>query len=412
MTELKTQATRIILGTDDISGNIESLRFESRTLYRLLSEAEEADRPQVIRDALELGAEMLERASYQGEMAQLRDAVEKLDGQSKQIVEKMTESAELVVTGTVESLNAKLSSDDGPLAPILKRFDLETDDNVIETFRRLVSDTISDATDRAVKKLADSTADEMKMLRKSINEIDRIAAVEAARLEESEKGTAKGYEHERDVERLLGEILIVTQDSMENKSEEYGQSGTKVGDKLVTVRSGKMTSYIVTEDKKTAKKYTEQAARKLLNDAMVNRGANVGMLVVDHESRVPGDQIYWLIDNDKVVVVADSLALRLVYPLMRARSLEIAQAALVVDDEGAKEVLSTIRSSVNEIKYAAAEFRNLKSAHSKASGGLETAIESAKSIEANLLGHINEITQELDEILADADGTADRTRAA
>ena len=374
--------------------------------------AEEADRPQVIRDALELGAEMLERASYQGEMAQLRDAVEKLDGQSKQIVEKMTESAELVVTGTVESLNAKLSSDDGPLAPILKRFDLETDDNVIETFRRLVSDTISDATDRAVKKLADSTADEMKMLRKSINEIDRIAAVEAARLEESEKGTAKGYEHERDVERLLGEILIVTQDSMENKSEEYGQSGTKVGDKLVMVRSGKMTSYIVTEDKKTAKKYTEQAARKLLNDAMVNRGANVGMLVVDHESRVPGDQIYWLIDNDKVVVVADSLALRLVYPLMRARSLEIAQAALVVDDEGAKEVLSTIRSSVNEIKNAAAEFRNLKSAHSKASGGLETAIESAKSIEANLLGHINEITQELDEILADADGTADRTRAA
>ena len=412
MTELKTQATRIILGTDDISGNIESLRFESRALHRLLSEAEEEDRPQVIRDALELGAEMLERVRYQGEMTQLKDAVEELDGQSKHIVEKMTESAKSVVTDTVEILSAKLSSDDGPLAPILKRFDLEADDNVIDVFRRLIRTTIADATDKAVKKLADSTVDEMRKLHESISALERVAAAEAARLEESEKGTAKGREHERDVERLLGEILTVTQDSMENKSEEYGHSGSKVGDKLITVSSGKITSYIVTEDKKTTRKYTEEAARKLLNEAMANRGANVGMLVVDDESKVPGEQIYWLIDNDKVVVIADTLALRLVYPLMRARSLEITQAALVVDDEGAKEKLRVISSSVDGIKGVTAEFRNLKTAHTKASGGLEAAIASAKSIEETLLARVNDITQELEEVLGSTEPTNAGTIAA
>ncbi len=323
-----------------------------------------------------------------------------MDGQSKHIVENMTESAKSVVTDTVESLTAKLSSGDGPLAPILERFDLERDNNIIDMFRRLVSITITDATDKAVKKLAESTVEDISKLHNSIGALDRVAAAEAARLGESERGTAKGREHERDVESLLGEILIVTQDSMEDKSEKYGLSGSKVGDKLITVSSGKMTSYIVTEDKKTAKKYTEEAARRLLNEAMSNRGANVGMLVVDDQSKVPGDQIYWLIDNDKVVVVAETFALRLVYPLMRARSLEIAQANLTVDDDAAKEKLRAICSSVDGIKQAVAEFRKLKSAHTKAQGGLNAAIESAKSIEDQLLGRVNAITQELEEILA------------
>ena len=412
MSEPNARTSRILLETDDVSGCIESLSFESRALHRLLTETEESDRPRVARDALELGAEVLERANYQGEMAQLKDAIEQLDGQSKYIVENLTESANSVVTGTVESLTEKLSSEGGPLAPILNRFDPKMDDNIIETFRRLVSSTITDATDTAVKKLAESTVEDLTKLQKSISSLDRVAAVEAARLEESERGTAKGREHERDVESLLGEILIVTQDSMEDKSEEYGMSGSKVGDKLITIRSGKMTSYIVTEDKKTAKKYTEEAARRLLNEAMTNRGANVGMLVVDDESKVPGDQIYWLIDDDKVVVVADTFALRLVYPLMRAKSLEIAQATLMVDDAAAKEKLRAISSSVDGIKQAVVEFRNLKSAHTKARGGLNAAIESAKSIEEQLLGRVNEIAQELEEILAPTESTSAGTMAA
>ena len=411
MSESTVREGSVILETDDISGYIE-LRFQSRSLHRLLSEAAEKDRLQVVHDALELGAEMLERVRYQGEMAQLKDAVDELDGQSRQIVEKMTENAKSVVTDTVERLSEKLSSDDGPLASILKSFDLEADDNVIDTFRRLVGATITDATDRAVTRLADSTVTEMTKLRSSISALDRVAAAETARLEESEKGTAKGRAHERDVERLLGEILVVTQDSMENKSEEYGLSNSKVGDKLITVRSGTMTSYIVTEDKKTATRYTEQKAREILDNAIVNRCANVGMLVVDDESKVPGGQIYRLIDNDKVVVVADHLALRLVYPLMRARSLEIAQSNVTVDDEEAKEKLRVIRSSVNGLKEAAADFRKLKTAHTKAKGGVEDAIASAKAIEEKLLARVAEITRELEEVLGSGEPATAETIAA
>jgi hypothetical protein len=113
--------------------------------------------------------------------------------------------------------------------------------------------------------------------------------------------------------------------------------GTKKGDKTITPRGGRV---IVTEDKCTAA-MSESKARKILQEAMDNRSADLGMLIVEDESKVPGKQPFHFIDDNKVVVVADRWALRLVYAFMRARSIEIATTIASVDDA---ELLSTVRT--------------------------------------------------------------------
>jgi hypothetical protein len=162
-------------------------------------------------------------------------------------------------------------------------------------------------------------------------------------MESGRPRTAKGRDHELDVESLLGDLVAVTGDGLDDVSKVPGLDGTMKGDKVIRPRGGVA---IVAEEKCT-KPITEAKARMLLDEAMRNRGAGFGMLIVDDESKVPGNQPYHLIDDDMVVVAADPVALRLVYCLMRSKAIEAAQAARAVDDHAAVEALGAIRGDID-----------------------------------------------------------------
>ena len=321
----------------------------------------------VLADVLAQGAELLTRAGRHGDLEQFTAAIERLDGESSRIVTAATERFERIVVETIEGMAASLQGDDGPLKPVLNRFDPSAKGNVIDLFREVITSTAAKATKDAVKELAETTAETTEKLAKSVATLDKVAAAEQARLDEASRGTAKGITHELTVESLLGELVSVAGDGLDDVSTVPGLMGTKKGDKLITPDGGVP---IVTEEKCT-QRYSESKIRALLNESMANRGAKLGMMIVEDESKVPGNRPFHLIDRDKIVVVAEPITLRLVYCLFRAKSIELAVASYSADSDVLTSTVEAIHEHIDEIDRVLKRFRELKTEHTKAAKAIK-----------------------------------------
>lgn len=396
---MQKQNEHVHLIDDGVTGEIINLTFSSRSLHRVLSEAPTEERPGVARDALEIGGEVLARMNHHGDLDQVAEAVNRLGEEGKRIIDTTVQAADRVVDDTVEKLTAALAEKDGPLAGLLGHFDPAVDGNVVDRFRDLITAGIAKATKNAVGELTEATKEQVDSLTKSLAVLEKVAAIEEARLEEARKGTAKGFDHERDVEALLGELVAVAGDGLDDVSLVPGIMGTKKGDKVITPRGG---AAIVTEEKCT-KPVTEARARQLLTEAMANRGTVLGMLIVDDESKVPGKQPYHLIDHDKVVVAADPVTLRLVYCLMRAKAIEAAQAARAIADHAAVEALKEIRYHVDGIGRAMERFKLVRTEHTKATKAIQQAASYVEEMATSLANDVSDISSLIDAAVSDDD---------
>ena len=397
---MSTHMNSVSLADDGETGHIDHLAFRSRALHRQLAGVDDEQRSLVLLDALDIGAEVLARAGRHGDLEQLAGAVEQLDKESRRIVAATTEHVERTVEKTVVDITASIQGDNGPLATLLRRFDPKVDGNVIDSFRDLVTATATKATKQAVKDLAESTQETMERLTKSMAILDKVAAVEEARLAEAQRGTAKGLDHEYDTESLLGELVAVAGDSLDDVSTVTGLQGTQKGDKTITPRGG---CTIVTEEKCTAR-MSESKARTLLEESMANRGAELAMLIVEDESKVPGNQPFHFIDDDKVVVVADRLALRLVYALFRAKAIELAKVACNADDAAITAAVDTIRQLVDDIKRTIERFRLLRTEHTKAARAIGQASRYVDETAETIAVNVAEIMVVIDALVTDDDG--------
>lgn len=394
----------VLLDDDGASGEIHQLGFHSRTLHRVLSDAPDEERAGIARDALEIGGEVLARLSHHGDLDQVASAIDRLDAEGKRIINATITAGDKMVGDTVNKLTEQLAAEDGPLAGLFDHFDPAVEGNVVEAFRDLVSSTIAKASKQAVADMAESNNEEVESFRKHVESfttsagiLAKVAAIEEARLEEAKRGTAKGKDHELNVESLLGDLVAVTGDGLDDVSNVFGLDGTRQGDKVIRPRGGVP---IVTEEKCT-KPVTEAKARVLLDDAMRNRGAVFGMLIVDDESKVPGNQPYHLIDDDMVVVAADPVGLRLVYCLMRSRSIEAAQAVRAVDDDAAVESLEAIRGHIDDITRALDRFKLIRTEHTKATKAIAQAAGYVDDLGAVITDNVTEITLLIKEVVGD-----------
>lgn len=383
------------IADDGKSGEIVFLRFSNRKLHRLLEEVDEASRSGVVLDALEIGAEVLLRVGHHGDLEQLSQAVERLDEEGKRIVEAAAKRVDTIIEETTMGLSESLADEDGPLAAMFDHFDPTVEGNVLDSFRDLIVASIAKSTKQAVSDLAIATTDQLETLTKSLAILEKVAAVEEARLEEAKRGTAKGFDHESDVESLLGELVSIAGDGLDDVSTVVGLAGNKKGDKVIKPRAGVS---IVTEEKCT-QRLSESKARALLDAAKENRGAALGMLIVEDESKVPGNQPYHLIDDDKVVVVADRLTLRLVFSYMRAKAIEIAQSQRPVDDARLGEVLDDIGTQVDNLRRCLERFKLVKTEHTKATKAISQAGGYADEIGGLIADSVNEISSLIDSIV-------------
>ena len=158
---------------------------------------------------------------------------------------------------------------------------------------------------------------------------------------------------------------------------------------------------IVTEEKCTAR-ISESKARTLLEESMANRGARLAMLIVEDESKVPGNQPFHFIDDDKVVVVADRLALRLVYSLFRAKAIELAKVTCGADDASITEAVDTIRQLVEDIRRSIERFRLLRTEHTKATKAIGQASRYVDETAEALTEDVADIMAVIDALVIDS----------
>jgi hypothetical protein len=195
-------------------------------------------------------------------------------------------------------------------------------------------------------------------------------------------------------------LVSVAGDSLDDVSTFVGERGSKKGDKTITPRGG---CTIVTEEKCTVR-ISESRARSILEEAMANRGAQFGMLIVDEESKVPGNQPFHLIGDDKVVVVAERVSLRLVYALFRAKAIELARApSFSANDALVDESVAAIRRLVVEIQQALERFRLLRTEHTKAAKAIGQASRYLDEAGETIGDGVNEIMAIIDALVRNAD---------
>ncbi len=177
---------------------------------------------------------------------------------------------------------------------ILESFSLDDESSAISRLKRSLREEI--------EKLQKATADHYA-------EIKSLIEKEKGRLEEAERGTAKG----RDFETALYEYLAASARGLEDESENTsGSKGLvayeKVGDYVV--RLGETTrapgKAIVFEAKK-ASGYTLKKTLEELDRAKKNRGAEIGIFAFCKGMEPPEVEDFYRSGNDFIVTVDEKL---------------------------------------------------------------------------------------------------------
>jgi hypothetical protein len=397
---------------------VDGLVVEDRCAVRLVREREEGgdDPVKVVRDAVEIGARVLDREQAGANAEFIKTEFEKA---SKDVQFEFADKARTIAEFFEEQFAAVFGEDDGQLAKELeRRFGDGSSVSVQNRVREAVAETLSKSREDLVRQF--STADDRNPLAdfktaavRSINEAaSRSDATQRALLgklgelqkelqalrdekdkleevgAEREKGTAKGRTFEESVFEALDRIALSQGDVAEAVGDLREATG-KVGDIVVAIDgcNGPARGRVVIEAKD--RKLSNPRALHELEQAMAERSADFAVLVVPTEEEVPAKlEPLREYNGDKLVVALDpesgTLALELGYRLARARVLMKRSDADGID-------AGALRDTVERALAALAEERKVKQQLTGAKTGIDKAYDLVEAMAGRVRGHLQEI---------------------
>jgi hypothetical protein len=363
---------------------IERLEVADARAAKLVRVRAEAGEPpaQTVRDAVEIGARVLERegtaaevdyvrAEFERHAGELRERLGKaLETGDEQLARRITEAFDGSRDGSVQKeidaqLKLALAEQREALLRLFKVEDgvnplFDFKDALVKVYRELGARQQAEGEEN--RKKIDSLVREIVEL-KERDEGDRRVA------EEAERGTAKGRTFEELVHAELEAIAAAHDDAAHHTGDETSESGGKKGDTVVEIGAalGCARATVVFEAKN--KRLSKNDAWMELNGAMGERDATYAVLVVAGEDKVPsgldelteyqGNKIIAVLDRE----APDPLALQLVYRYVRARVLLAASDELEVDAAGVRDAAeeagarlkraNRVRKSLTSVKNSA-----------------------------------------------------------
>jgi hypothetical protein len=397
---------------------VDGLVVEDECAVRLVREREQnGDDPvKVVRDAVEIGARVLDREQAAANAEFVKTEFEKA---SKDVQQEFADRARTIAEFFESQFAAVFGEDDGQLAKELERrfgdgsavsvqnrvreavaetltksredlvrqFSTADDRNPLADFKTAAVRSIneaasrSDATQRALLQKLGELQKELQALR---DEKDKLEEVEAER----ERGTAKGRSFEESVFEAVDQIALALGDDAEAVGDLREATG-KVGDIVVSLDgcNGPARGRIVVEAKD--RRLSKPAALAELDKAMAERSADFAVLVVPTEEEVPAKlEPLREYNGDKLVVALDpdagTLALELGYRLARARVLMKRSDADGID-------ASALRTTVERALAALADERRVKQQLTGAKTGIDRAYELVEAMAGRVRGHLEEI---------------------
>jgi hypothetical protein len=397
---------------------VDGLVVEDTCAVRLVRERESTgeDPVKVVRDAVEIGARVLDREQAAANAEFVKTEFEKA---SKDMQVEFADRARTIAEFFERQFTAVFGEDDGQLAKELERrfgdgssvsvqnrvreavaetlsksredlvrqFSAADDRNPLADFKtaavRSINEaaTRSDATQRALLQKLGELQKELQALRDEKDKLEEVGA-------EREKGTAKGRTFEESVFEALDRIALSQGDVAEAVGDLREATG-KVGDIVVAIDgcNGPARGRVVVEAKD--RKLSSPGALAELDKAMAERSADFGVLVVPTEEEVPAKlEPLREYNGDKLVVALDpesgTLALELGYRLARARVLMKRSDADGID-------AGALRDTVERALAALAEERKVKQQLTGAKTSIDRAYELVEGMAGRVRGHLQEI---------------------
>jgi len=397
---------------------VDGLVIEDDCAVRLVREREGAgdDPVKVVRDAVEIGARVLDREQAAANAEFVKTEFEKA---SKDVQVEFADKARTIAEFFENQFAEVFGEDDGQLAKELeRRFGDGSAVSVQNRVREAVADTLtksredlvrqfssaddrnpladfktaavrsineaagrSDATQRALLQKLGELQKELQALRDEKDKLEEVGA-------EREKGTAKGRTFEGSVFEALDRIALSQGDVAEAVGDLREATG-KVGDVVVAIDgcNGPARGRVVIEAKD--RKLSSPGALAELDKAMAERSADFAVLVVPTEEEVPAKlEPLREYNGDKLVVALDpesgTLALELGYRLARARVLMKRSDADGID-------AGALRDTVERALAALAEERKVKQQLTGAKSSIDKAYDLVESMAGRVRGHLQEI---------------------
>jgi hypothetical protein len=337
---------------------IERLEVDDARAAKLVRERAEAGHPpaQTVRDAVEIGARVLERegtatevdyvrAEFERQAGELRERLGKAlaDG-DEMLAERITLSFDGTRDGSVQKEIDELVR--GALVEqreaLLKLFSAQEGSNPLFDFKDAMVKVYRELGNRQQAE-GEENRKVIAELRREMLELKERTDADSRVAEEAERGTAKGRSFEELAHIALEEIAAGHGDAARHVGDESSESGGKKGDTVVEIGGavGTPAATVVFEAKN--KKLTKNDAWTELNACMGERDAAYAVLVVAGEDKVPsGLEELTEYQGNKIIAVLDRedpdpLALRLVYRYVRARVLAATECALEVDAAGVRD---------------------------------------------------------------------------
>lgn len=337
---------------------IESLTVEDERSARVVRErAESGHAPaQTVRDAVEIGARVLERegtavevdyvrAEFERHAAELRQRLDStLESGDERLAERITETFDGTRDGSVQKdIDALLKQ---ALAEqreaLLKQFSAQEGSNPLFDFKDAMVKVYRELGARQQAE-GEENRRVIAELRRELLELKERSDADTRVAEEVERGTAKGRSFEDLVHATVEAIAEGHGDAAHHVGDSSTESGGKKGDTVIEIgaATGNALATVVFEAKN--KRLSRNDAWTELNACMGERDAAFAVLVVAGDDKVPagleelteyqGNKIIAVLDRES----PDPLALRLVYRYVRARALADGAAELEVDAAGVRD---------------------------------------------------------------------------
>jgi hypothetical protein len=353
-----------------------------------------------VRDAIEIGARVLQREGTAAEVEYVRGEVERELGK---LNEKLTDTLETGNEELAERIAATFGADRSDsvqrqIADLVGRANQEQRLAIARLFS--AEDGANPLTDfkaaivRGLKELDARRQRDREADRRQVDELtreivtlrERLGAREALQAERA-RGTAKGLSFEERVHEAIEAIAASRGDAASHTGAEQAEGGGKKGDTLVEIGGceGPAAGRIVFEAKD--KRLSKNDAWAELNDGMAARAASFAVLVVAGEDKVPaGREQLHEYEGNKMIVAVDrdepaGQALALAYRLAVARVAMARDRDLTVDPVAVRDAAAEAITTLKQAQGIRSTLTGIKTSSDRARSGLDTMV---AAVEAKL----------------------------
>src|SRR5215208_6624755 len=312
---------------------IDGVAVQDRTLAELVAHRSEQgdDGEDTVRDALEIGARVLDREAKGAEVDFVRREFEKL---SSEVERSFADKARAVAEHMQSQFERFLGEDSGTMAKALDSHSEELG----ELIERHFGGDRSTAVQHQLRELMSRALQE------------RRADLEAER----ERGTAKGRSFEEACFGLLESMAAARGDAAHHVGDERSASGGKLGDVVIELEAaqGESRGRIAVEVKD--EQLSKNKAWEVLNGALRERDAAFAVLVVASDDKVPaGREPLHEYEGNKMIVALDRESLdprplELAYRYARCRCLMARERSLQVDAAGVHDATEEALSALKD----------------------------------------------------------------